>query len=72
MKKQLNWYKQYLKNDIISWKDAKIKLEEALNLRKEIYTKLEQAPDKIVKKASSKLLERKDEEINKEFFEESE
>lgn len=72
MKKQLNLYKQYLKNDIISWEDAKIKLEEALNLRKEIYAKLEQASDKIVKKASSKLLERKDEEINKEFFKESE
>ena len=72
MKKELIMYKEYLKNDIISWEDAKRKLEDNLVLRKEIYAKLEQAPNKIVNKSSSKLIKRKDEEINKEFFKEGE
>lgn len=72
MKKELTMYKEYLKNDIVSWEEAKRKLEDCLVLRKEIYAKLEQAPNKIVNKSSSKLIKRKDEEINKEFFKEGE
>lgn len=72
MKKELTHYKEYLKNDLIDWKEAKEKLEDALKQRKEIYFKLEPATDKIVDIASNKLLKRKDEKINKEFFEESE
>lgn len=72
IKKELTYFKDYLKNDMTTWKEAKEKLEEALKQRKEIYSKLEQAPNKIVEIATSKLLERKDEEINKEFFVESE
>jgi len=70
MKKELNMYKEYLKNDMISWEEAKQKLEEALILRKKIYANLEQASDKIVNKSSLKLLKRQDEKINKEFFKE--
>lgn len=68
MKKQLSHNKEYLKSDIITWSEAKIKLEQATEQRKEIYSKLETAPNRIIKKAKSKLLERKDEEINKELF----
>lgn len=68
IKKELTIYKEYLINDIVSWQDAKEKLEETLKKRKEIYAKLEAVPDKIVNDASIKLHERKDEEINKEFF----
>ena len=72
MKKELTNFKEYLKNDIVSWKEAKNKLEENLIQRKEIYSKLEPVSEKIINKASSKLHGRKDEEVNKEFFEESE
>lgn len=72
MKKDLTYFKDYLKNDMITWKEAKEKLEEALKQRKEIYSKLEPAPKKVIEEATSKLLDRKDEEINKEFFDESE
>lgn len=72
MKKELTYYKDYLKNDIITWKEAKEKLEEALKQRKEIYSKIEPASNKIVDEATTKLLDRKDEEVNKEFFDESE
>ncbi len=68
MKKQLSHNKEYLKSDIITWSEAKLKLEQATEQRKEIYSKLETAPNRIIKKAKSKLLERKDEEINKELF----
>lgn len=68
MKKQLSHNKEYLKSDIITWSEAKIKLEQATEQRKEIYSKLETAPNRIIKKAKSKLIERKDEEINKELF----
>lgn len=68
MKKQLSHNKEYLKNDIITWSEAKLKLEQATEQRKEIYSKLETAPNRIIKKAKNKLLERKDEEINKELF----
>lgn len=72
MKKELTHLKKYLKNDIIDWQEAKNKLDDNLKLRKEIYSKLEAIPEKILNKASSKLLDRKDEQINKNFFEESE
>ena len=72
MKKELTNFKEYLKNDIVSWKDAKNKLEENLIQRKVIYSKLEPVSEKIINKASSKLHDRKDEEVNKEFFDESE
>lgn len=72
MKKELTNFKEYLKNDIVSWKEAKNKLEENLIQRKEIYSKLEPVSEKIINKASSKLHGRKDEEVNKKFFEESE
>lgn len=71
MKKQLSHNKEYLKSDIITWREGKLKLEQATEQRKEIYSKLETAPNRIIEKAKSKLLERKDEEINKEFFQES-
>ena len=72
MKKELTHFKEYLKNDIVCWNEAKNKLEENLIQRKEIYSKLEPVSEKIINKASSKLFDRKDEGINKEFFEESE
>lgn len=72
MKKELTHFKEYLKNDIVGWKEAKNKLEEHLIKRKEIYSKLEPVSEKIINNASNKLLDKKDEEINKEFFEESE
>ncbi len=72
MKKELTNFKEYLKNDIVSWKDAKNKLEENLIQRKVIYSKLEPVSEKVINKASSKLHDRKDEEVNKEFFDESE
>lgn len=72
MKKELTNFKEYLKNDIASWKDAKNKLEENLIQRKVIYSKLEPVSEKIINKASSKLHDRKDEEENKEFFDENE
>ena len=68
MKKQLSHNKEYLKSDIITWSEGKLKLEQAIDQRKEIYSKLETAPNRIIKKAKNKLLERKDEEINKELF----
>lgn len=68
MKKQLSHNKEYLKSDILTWSEAKLKLEQATEQRKEIYSKLETAPNRIIKKAKNKLLERKDEEINKELF----
>jgi len=37
-----------------------------------IYSKLEPVSEKVINKASSKLHDRKDEEVNKEFFDESE
>lgn len=68
MKKLLSYNKEYLKSDIITWSEAKQILEEATEQRKEIYSKLETATDRVINKAKNKLLERKDEEINKEFF----
>ena len=72
MKKELMYYKEYLKNDILEWQESRTKLEEILKQRKEVYSRLESVSLKIVNDASNKLLNRNDEEINKEFFEESE
>lgn len=68
MKKILQMNKLYLESDIIDWKTAKDKLEENLDYRKVIYSNLEKASDIIIRKVEFKLKERKDEEINKEFF----
>ena len=72
MKKILTMNMEYLENDIIDWKLAKDKLEENLEYRKNIYSNLETASNKIMKSAEYKLKGRKDEEINDEFFDESE
>ena len=68
MKEKLFQNKLYLKSDIIDFQVAKNELDRMLSDRKQIYSKLLPVPDKIVKKASDKLLKRNDEEINKEFF----
>lgn len=72
MKKELIYSKEYLKNGLINCEEARDKLEEQLRRRKEIYLKLEPTSQKIINDASYKLKERKDEEINKEFFKEGE
>ena len=72
MKKILNMNMEYLENDIIDQKLAKDKLEENLKYRKNIYSNLETASNKIMKSAEYKLKVRKDEEVNDEFFDESE
>ena len=72
MKKILTMNMEYLENDIIDWKLAKDKLEENLEYRKNIYSNLETASNKIMKFAEYKLKVRKDEEVNDEFFDESE
>ena len=72
MKKILIMNMEYLENDIIDWKLAKDKLEENLEYRKNIYSNLETASIKIMKSAEYKLKVRKDEEVNDEFFDESE
>ena len=68
MKKILSMNMEYLENDIIDWKLA----EENLEYRKNIYSNLETASNKIMKSAEYKLKVRKDEEVNDEFFDESE
>lgn len=72
MKKDLTMYKEYLRNDMITWMEAKEKLEKSLKFRKEIYSKLESVPNNIVDEASNKLINRKDEKINQEFFDDNE
>lgn len=72
MKKLLTINMEYLENDIIDWKLAKNKLEENLEYRKNIYSNLETSSKRIMKSAEYKLKVRKDEEVNKEFFDESE
>ena len=63
---------EYLENDIIDYEFAKNKLEENLEYRKNIYSNLETASKRIMKYVEYKLKVRKDEEVNNEFFEESE
>ena len=63
---------EYLENDIIDCEFVKNKLEENLEYRKNIYSNLETASNKTMKSVEYKLKVRKDEEVNKEFFEESE
>lgn len=72
MKKLLTMNMEYLENDIIDWKLAKNKLEENLEYRKNIYSNLETASKRTMKYVEYKLKVRKDEEVNKEFFEEGE
>lgn len=72
MKKLLTINMEYLENDIIDWKLAKNKLGENLEYRKNIYSNLETSSKRIMKSAEYKLKVRKDEEVNKEFFDESE
>ena len=48
MKKILIMNMEYLENDIIDWKLAKDKLEENLEYRKNIYSNLETASNKIM------------------------
>lgn len=72
MKKLLTMNLEYLENDIIDWNLAKSKLEKNLEYRKSIYSNLESASNKIMKDVEFKLKVRKDEEVNEEFFEESE
>ncbi len=70
MKKLLTMKLEYLKNDIIDWEEAKKYLETNLEYRKTIYSKLESPSKKEMKQAEYKLKNRKDEEINNEFFNE--
>ena len=72
MKKLLTMNIEYLENDIIDCKFTKNKLEENLEYRKNIYSNLETASKRIMKYVEYKLKVRKDEEVNNEFFEESE
>lgn len=72
MKKLLTMNMEYLENDIIDCEFAKNKLEENLEYRKNIYSNLETASKRIMKYVEYKLKVRKDEEVNNEFFEESE
>lgn len=72
MKKILTMNMEYLENDIIDCELAKNKLEENLEYRKNIYSNLETASKRIMKHVEYKLKVRKDEEVNNEFFDESE
>lgn len=72
MKENLYYNKTYLENDIIDCETAKNILDQTLKDRKQVYSKLLPVSEMIVNQASDKLLKRNDEEINLEFFKESE